>query len=72
MAIPRAVAPSRGFGDCARHCGELDPPLEGFARAREHIPKRRRDEDAHLHEEYVKMHTLGEADGVGVDGDLLR
>ena len=43
--------------------------LEGLARARQHKPKRRRDEDAHLHEEYVKMHTLGEADDVGADGD---
>ena len=43
--------------------------LEGLARARQHKPKRRRDEDAHLHEEYVKMHTLGGADDVGADGD---
>ena len=43
--------------------------LEGLARARQNKPKRRRDEDARLHEEYVKMHTLGENDDVGLDGD---
>ena len=25
-ATPRAAAPSRGSGDCARHCGELGGP----------------------------------------------
>lgn len=34
--------------------------LEGLARARQSKPKRRRDEDARLQEEYLKMHTLGE------------
>ena len=45
--------------------------LEGLARARQSKPKRRRDEDARLHEEYVKMHTAGEGDGdgPGLDND---
>ena len=45
--------------------------LEGLARARQNKPKRRRDEDARLHEEYVKMHTLGENpdDDLGMDND---
>ena len=31
-ATPRAAAPSRGSGDCARHCGELGGPSSDSAR----------------------------------------
>ena len=36
--------------------------LEGLARARQQKPKRRRDTDARLYEEYVKITTAGEKD----------
>ena len=36
--------------------------LEGLARARQSKQKRRREEDAHLHEEYVKINATGGTD----------
>ena len=41
--------------------------LEGLARARQQKPKRRRDADARLYEEYVKVTTAGEKDDPEVD-----
>lgn len=43
--------------------------LEGLARARQSKPKRRRDLDAQLYEEYVKVTTAGEGDNDVLDAD---
>ena len=45
--------------------------LEGLARARQNRPKKRRDTDAYLQEEYVKVHTLGEAGEAGDGPEVL-
>ena len=43
--------------------------LESLARARQEKPKKRRDVDQYLQQDFVKITTAGEGDDVSVDGE---